>query len=157
MSWYYGNKIVKKIPDNFITFVYCITNLKTNRKYIGKKLFYFAKTKYKMVKLKNGTKKRKKIKSQIESDWQDYYGSNNELNAEVTKLGKKHFHRQILFLCKSKAEASYLEAREQFEKKVLESNDYYNGIINVRVGGSNTLRQALLEHGKNGLGKKQAK
>lgn len=148
MAWYYEDKIVKKIPGDYITFVYCITNLKTNRKYIGKKLFYFAKTKYKMVKLKNGTKKRKKIKSQIESDWQDYYGSNTELNADVKTLGKKHFRREIMYLCNSKAEASYLEAREQFENKVLESSDYYNGIINVRVGGSTKLRQALLEHTK---------
>ena len=41
---------------------------------------------------------------------------------------------------------SYLEAREQFERRVLESDDYYNGIINVRVGGSNILRQRLKEH-----------
>jgi len=154
MSWYYEDEIIKEIPADFITFVYCITNIKTNRKYIGKKLFYFSKTKYKMVKLKNGTKKRKKIKSQVESDWQGYYGSNTELQAEVKLLGAKHFHRQIIYLCKSKAEASYLEAREQFERKVLESTDYYNGIINVRVGGSEKLRQALLEHGENRLGKK---
>ncbi len=102
-----------------------------------------------MVTLKNGKKKRKKIKSQVESDWKDYYGSNTELQAEVKKLGTKKFRRDILYLCKSKAEASYIEAREQFERKVLETSDYYNGIINVRVGGSKTLRQALLEHNKN--------
>ena len=149
MAWYYDDEEVTEIPEDAIAFVYCITNLTNDRKYIGKKLFYFSKTKYKMVKLKNGTKKRKKIKSKIESDWKDYYGSNEELKKEVQNLGTDKFYRQILYFCKSKAEASYLEAREQFERKVLETSDYYNGIINVRVGGSNTLRQALLEHNKN--------
>ena len=36
-----------------------------------------------------------------------------------------------------------LEAREQFERKVLEVDDYYNGIINVRVGGSKILKESL--------------
>jgi hypothetical protein len=40
---------------------------------------------------------------------------------------------------------SYIEAKEQFERRVLETDEYYNGIINVRVGGSDKLRQALLE------------
>jgi hypothetical protein len=70
------------------------------------------------------------------------------LNADVQALGPENFTREILYLCKSKAEMSYLEAREQFERRVLETDDYYNGIINVRVGGSNILRQRLEEHKK---------
>jgi len=104
--------------------------------YIGKKLAKFSKTTYKTVKLKNGTKKRKKIRGKVESDWQDYYGSSDTLNADVALLGKDKFKREILYYCKSKAECSYVEAREQFNRKVLESTDYYNGHISVRVHGS---------------------
>lgn len=93
-----------------------------------------------MVKQKNGVKKRKKIKGKVDSDWQTYYGSNLELNKDVETLGKDKFTREILYYCKSKAECSYIEAREQFSRKVLESKDYYNGQINVRVHGSHILK-----------------
>ena len=105
----------------------------SGRRYIGKKLAKFAKTTYKVVKLKNGTKKRKKIRSKVDSDWATYYGSNIELNKDVEELGSANFTREILYYCKSKAECSYIEAREQFKYKVLESNNYYNGHIQVRV------------------------
>lgn len=104
--------------------------------YIGKKLAKFSKTTYKTVKLKNGTKKKKKIKSKIDSDWQEYWGSSPNLQADIDALGTENFTREILFYCKSKAECSYIEAREQFSRRVLESNDYYNGHIQVRVHGS---------------------
>lgn len=120
-------------------FVYLITNTATGRKYIGKKLAKFSKTSYKVVKLKNGTKKKKKIRSKVDSDWRDYYGSNDVLNEDVSKLGKDNFIREILFYCNSKAQCSYIEAREQFTHKVLESTDYYNGQISVRVHGSHIL------------------
>jgi hypothetical protein len=113
-----------------------ITNNTTGRKYIGKKLAKFSKTSYKVVKQKNGIKKRKKIKSKIESDWQLYYGSNDQLNEDIKKLGIENFTREILYYCRSKAECSYVEAREQFTRKVLETDDYYNGQISVRVHGS---------------------
>jgi len=108
--------------------------------YIGKKLAKFSKTTYRTVKLKNGTKKKKKIRSKIDSNWRDYYGSSPELTKDVTQLGIENFHREILFYCKSKAECSYIEAREQFARRVLESKDYYNGHIQVRVHGSHILK-----------------
>ena len=136
MSWYYQGTIINELPEDCIGFVYLITNTVTGKKYIGKKLSKFSKTKYKVVKLKNGNKKRKRIKSKIESDWQTYYGSNDQLNLDVTALGTDKFLREILFLCRSKAECSYVEAREQFTRRVLESDEYYNGQISVRVHGS---------------------
>lgn len=143
MTWYYENQIVTEISEDYIGFVYIITNLTTDKKYIGKKLAKFAKTTYKVVKLKNGTKKRKKIRGKIESDWQEYYGSNDELNKDVVTLGKENFRRDILYFCKTKSECSYIEAREQFSRRVLESNDYYNGHIQVRVHGKHIIGKQL--------------
>jgi hypothetical protein len=136
MAWLFENKIIEVLPEDCIGFVYLITNNLTGRRYIGKKLAKFSKTTYKVVKLKNGNKKRKKIRNKIESDWQLYYGSNIELNEDIIKLGNDKFTREILYYCRSKAECSYVEAREQFNRKVLESDDYYNGHIQVRVHGS---------------------
>ena len=136
MTWVYKDSIVNELPEDCIGFVYCITNTVTGRQYIGKKLAKFSKTTYKTVKLKNGTKKKKKIRSKIDSDWQEYYGSSVELAKDIDALGKENFSREILYYCKSKAETSYVEAREQFDRKVLESDKYYNGQISVRVHGS---------------------
>jgi len=136
MTWTYQGQVVEELPEDCVGFVYNITNLITGRQYIGKKLAKFSKTTYKTVKLKNGTKKKKKIRSKIDSDWQEYYGSSPNLTADITSLGKENFSREILYYCKSKAETSYVEAREQFDRKVLESDEYYNGQISVRVHGS---------------------
>jgi hypothetical protein len=140
MTWLHENSPVETLPEDCVGFVYIITNLISGRKYIGKKLAKFSKTTYKTVKLKNGTKKKKKIRSKIDSDWQTYYGSSPELTKDVTELGTENFKREILFYCSSKSECSYIEAREQFQHKVLESKDYYNGHIQVRVHGSHILK-----------------
>jgi len=136
MVWLYENNQIDILPEECVGFVYVITNNITGRKYIGKKLAKFSKTTYKTVKLKNGNKKRKKIRSKIDSDWQLYYGSSPELTKDIEKLGIENFTREILYYCKSKSECSYIEAREQFARRVLESDDYYNGHIQVRVHGS---------------------
>lgn len=141
MTWQYQGNEINELPEDCIGFVYLITNTVSGRKYIGKKLAKFSKTTYRVVKLKNGTKKRKRIKSKIDSDWQTYYGSNDELNKDVALLGAERFTREILYFCKSKAECSYIEAREQFRHQVLESADYYNGHIQVRVHGSHILNK----------------
>ena len=134
--WYYQGTPVNELPDDIVGFVYLITNIATGKMYVGKKLAKFAKTSYKVVKLKNGTKKRKKIKSKINSDWQQYYGSSPNLTEDINQQGTDNFRREILYYCKSKSECSYYEAREQFSRRVLESDDYYNGHIQVRVHGS---------------------
>ena len=136
MVWLYEQKQIETLPEDCVGFVYLITNKLSGRKYIGKKLAKFSKTSYKVVKLKNGNKKRKKIKSKIDSDWQLYYGSNNQLNKDISELGSDNFTREILFYCTSKASCSYIEAREQFNHRVLESDDYYNGQIVCRIHGS---------------------
>jgi hypothetical protein len=140
MSWTYQGKEITEIPDGYERFVYLITNLTNNQKYIGKKLAKFKTTK---PPLKGKKNKRRGYK---ESDWQTYWGSSDRLNADVAALGEENFTREILYLCKGRGEMSYIEAREQFDRRVLETDEYYNGIINVRVGGSDKLKQALLEH-----------
>ena len=140
MQWTYNGKTIDIIPDEYEGFVYLITNTTTDQKYIGKKLAKFKTTK---PPLKGKKNKRRGTK---ESDWKDYWGSSDRLNADVKKLGKDNFTREILYFCKSRGEMSYLEAREQFERRVLETDEYYNGIINVRVGGSSILRENLKAH-----------
>ena len=112
------------IADN-IGYVYMITNLTDGRRYIGKKLFYFSKTR--QVK---GRKKRTKVLS----DWPTYWSSSPELQADVERLGADNFRRDILYLCKTKGTLSYIEAREQFSFRVLEQPEaWYNGIIQCRI------------------------
>jgi len=122
--WFYNNEEFNEIPDDVCGFVYLITNLTNGKKYCGKKNFYFAKSK--VVK-----GRRKKFK--VESDWKSYYGSNKELIAQVEILGVENFRREILRLCKSKGEMSYIELREQIDRRVMERDDYYNEYILVRV------------------------
>ena len=111
MTWTYQGQVINELPEDCVGFVYCITNISSGRRYIGKKLAKFSKTTYKTVKLKNGTKKKKKIRSKIDSDWQEYYGSSPNLTADINTLGKENFSREILYYCKYKAETSYIEAR----------------------------------------------
>ena len=137
MSWYYKDNLITELPDDCEAFVYLITNLTNNKKYVGKKLAKFKTTKPPLKGRKNKRRGKK------ESDWRTYWGSSDHLNADVLKLGEDKFRREILYYCPSRGVASYLEAREQFERRVLETDDYYNGIINVRVGGSKILKEAL--------------
>lgn len=140
MDWTYQGKTIDEIPEGYIGFVYLITNLTNNRKYIGKKLAQFRKSRPPL----KGKKNRRKYT--VESDWKDYWGSSDRLNEDIKNLGTDKFTREILYFCKSRSELSYIEAKEQFYRRVLETDDYYNGIINVRVGGSEILKKALLEH-----------
>ena len=137
--WHYQGQVITELPEDCAGFVYLITNTTSGRKYIGKKLAKFSRTTYRTVKLKNDTKRKRKIKSKVDSDWQTYYGSNDELLKDVALHGAERFTREILYFCRSKAECSYIEAREQFRHQVLESADYYNGHIQVRVHGSHIL------------------
>ena len=137
MQWTYQGKIVEELPEDCEAFVYLITNTTNDRKYVGKKLAKFKKTR---PPLKGRINKRR---SKVESDWRDYWGSSDQLQEDVNQIGEDKFTREILYYCPSRGVASYLEAREQFERRVLEKDEYYNGIINVRVGGSKVQREAL--------------
>jgi hypothetical protein len=123
--WQYKGKAIEQDDlDGHLAFVYCITNIKTKKAYIGKKL---------LQKVKTRQVKGKKKRSKVESDWKTYYGSSKELQSDVEKLGSKNFSREILHLCKTKGTANYLEMREQIDRRVLESDEWYNDQIYVRV------------------------
>ena len=131
--WTYLNKPVTELPDDVVGFVYLITNNINGKRYIGKKLAKFAKTRYKMHTQKNGKRVKKKIRSYVDSDWLTYWGSCEALTLDMAVLGVHSFSREILRMCYSKAECSYYEAKEQFYNEVLESPNWYNGQISIRV------------------------
>ena len=135
MHWTHNGKDILELPNEVVGFVYQITNTTSGRKYIGKKLARFKRSRPPL----KGRKNKRRYK--VDSDWRDYYGSSDELTIDVNKLGKENFKREVLFFCNSKAELSYVEAREQFARKVLESDDYYNGHIRVRVHGKGILKK----------------
>jgi len=128
MTWFYNGEPYEPAealdPKKIYGFVYLIENLETGRKYIGKKFFWMSKT-------RQVNKKKKRYKA--EGDWRDYYGSSESLLLDVEKYGKEKFSRTILHLCRSKGECSYLEAKEQFDRNVLLTDDYYNSWISVRI------------------------
>lgn len=116
------------INENTFGFIYEIINTKTNKKYIGKKQC-FMRIKRKPLK----GYKRNRI-SKAESDWKNYTSSSKELNEDIQNYGKENFVFKIIKTCNSKWELAYEEIKEQIEKNVLLRDDYYNGIINVRIG-----------------------
>ena len=135
MNWTYQGKEITELLEDYVGFVYLITNTTNGRMYIGKKLSKFKRSRAPL----KGRRNRRRYK--VDSDWQDYYGSSDDLTIDVNRLGPENFKREILFYCKSKSELSYVEAREQFSRKVLETKDYYNGHIRVRVHGKGILKK----------------
>ncbi len=135
--WYYGDVEFREedIAEDHIGYVYLITR-NDGKKYVGKKLFRFARTK----KVK-GKKKRFKVAS----DWQSYYGSNKDLVADVAKLGETAFRREILHLCKSKGICSYLETKEIIFRDALLSDSYYNGWLTAKISRSH-LKDLINDH-----------
>jgi hypothetical protein len=127
MWLYNGKEVSDDIAQQYVGFVYIITNLISNKRYIGKKLFNFTRSKA----IKGKTRRKRVTK---ESDWKTYFGSNAVLNNDVLELGQDKFKREILVLCKSKGTANYWEAKLQMEQSVLEKPDeYYNEWIIVKV------------------------
>ena len=132
-QWTYNGEPVHDLPETCEGFVYLITNLTNDKKYVGKKLARFKVTK---PPLKGKKNKRRSTK---ESDWRTYWGSSDWLIEDVKELGEDQFTREILYYCQSRGMLSYLEAKEQFDREVLLTDEYYNGIINVRIGSSKVL------------------
>lgn len=140
-NWTFNNEPVMEIDPMYLGFVYSITNLIDGRIYYGKKKTFFTKTSVKTVTLKNGTKKKKKIKSLVPSDWQKYYGSSEELKKDVTELGTENFKREIIRFCKSLTELGYYESKIQFTTDCLLYPDkFYNAWISSRCRRDHLLK-----------------
>lgn len=124
--WHYNGEVFEETPKEYIGFVYMITEKSTNKKYVGKKLFW--KPKYTKPR---GAKRR--IKTMVPSDWHEYFGSSKQLQENVAENGGDKYHREILYLCKTKGAMSYLEMKEQIDRNVLFSADYFNEFIGGKI------------------------
>ena len=104
--WVYEGKPIEQVAEEFYGFVYLITEKDTNKKYIGKKLFWNKKTK---------TLKGKKVKYLAESDWKKYFGSSKQVKKAVDLKGENNYHR---------------------EYDVLLREDFYNELIMCRINST---------------------
>lgn len=130
MTWQYEGKEFdpsEEFLQDWVGFVYEITEKETGMKYIGKKLFWSHR---KLKPLKGKKRKRKVVKP---SDWKSYHGSSTKILELLEAHGPDRWHREVLILCESKGSLSYMEAKLQFDNDVLLRDDYFNGIISCRI------------------------
>jgi hypothetical protein len=125
--WIYNDNIFEETPEEYQGFVYMITELDTNKKYIGKKFFWKPKT------LPITKSRKRRVRTRVESDWRTYYGSSKEVQSLVEAKGVDNFKRIIMKLCKTKGECSYYEAKLQFENDVLLNDEFYNEFIGCKI------------------------
>lgn len=137
-----GKEVDPQYTLDYRGFVYLITNLTNNKKYIGKKLF-------KKPKVKKPRGKRKK-KIFVESNWKQYWGSSKELLDDIQKLGYNNFKREIIRFCGTKGETNYYEAKYQFEFGVLEDDNWYNGHIWCRIHKSHLSKARVVQLAETG-------
>jgi len=135
MAWFYDDKLFEETPEDYQGFVYEIVDLYNNKRYIGKKNFWKPKI------LPKNSKRSRRVRTRVESDWKTYYGSNQELQLLAETNDEVLFERIILRLCKTKGEMSYYEAKLQFEKDVLLRDDYYNEFIGCKIHAKHIRRK----------------
>jgi len=127
--WIYNGKAFESEDiQDYYGFIYRITNTVNGFDYVGRKYF---KTIKKRPPLKGKKNKRRET---VETDWKEYWGSSPRLQADIDRLGKDKFTREIIHLCESRGETNYLEAYYQFKEDVLLRENNYNGIIQIRLG-----------------------
>lgn len=122
-DWIYNGKPIVEPPEGYIGFIYIIY-LPDGRKYVGKKLWNFKKTKQ---------VKGKKKRYLAESDWKTYFGSSDEVKELVAQLGVDKFDREILHMCKTKGELNYMETWEIFKRQALLDDTYVNGWVSCKI------------------------
>ena len=125
--WLYENKPFEETPEEYQGFVYEVTEIDTGKKYIGKKNFWKPKT------LPVTKTRKRRVRTRTESEWRQYFGSSNQLCQLVEERGADKFKREILILCKTKGEMSYHEAKIQFQRDVLLSDEYFNEFIGCKI------------------------
>lgn len=142
--WYYKGEIFKsellytdEFKDNIHGFIYIIEEISTGKIYIGQKHLWTTKV---------TSINKKKKKQKVESDWKNYYGSSGYINDKIEKEGTFDFKRYIIALCISDGNLNYIEAKIQFDLRVLEYQDkYINGYIGGRMAASHTKYNQLLD------------
>lgn len=153
MGWLYNDKELDELPEGVFGFVYKITRISDDKIYIGKKSGYSTTRRTKKVTLKSGVKKDKKVKVTKESAWRKYFGSSDELLADIKLLGEDAFKREILHFCYSKAECSYLEIKEQILHGVMETDHSYNRWVSVKTHRSHLTKATWYDtQGRDGQG-----
>ena len=135
MAWFYDDKLFEETPEDYQGFVYEIVDLYNNKRYIGKKNFWKPKV------LPKNSKRSRRVRTRVESDWKTYYSSNKELQLLAEKNDEVLFERIILRLCKTKGEMSYYEAKLQFDNDVLLRDDYYNEFIGCKIHAKHLRRK----------------
>ena len=131
MTWYYKGEVYDPLyedePKEYQGFVYVITEIDTDMKYVGKKFFHKPKT------LPITQKRKRRVRSIVESDWRSYYGSNVIIQQRISEGLSAQYYREILHFGKSKGDLSLLELTEQLNRNALLDPKYYNGILQVRI------------------------
>ena len=135
MAWFYDDKLFEETPEDYQGFVYEIVDLYNNKRYIGKKNFWKPKI------LPKNSKRSRRVRTRVESDWKTYYSSNKELQLLAEKNDEVLFERIILRLCRTKGEMSYYEAKLQFDNDVLLRDDYYNEFIGCKIHAKHLRRK----------------
>lgn len=139
MEWIYKDKeFTSEDIGEYYGFIYRITNLLNGHFYVGRK--YYKSTR-KLPPLKGQKRKRKKV---VETDWKTYWGSSERLKKDIEELGEENFKREIIYLCKTRGETNYMEAKIQFEEDCLIREDCYNGIIAIKLG-ANSVKGLIIE------------
>ena len=125
--WTYNGSEYNETPEEYQGFVYIITELDSGKKYLGKKNFWRPKV------LPKNSKRSRRVRTRVESDWRLYFGSNKELRCLVEERGETNYRREIIKLCRTKGEMSYFEAKAQFDNDVLFSDEWYNEFIGCKI------------------------
>ena len=125
--WIYNGSEYNETPEDYQGFVYIITELDSGKKYLGKKNFWRPKV------LPKNSKRSRRMRTRVESDWRGYYGSSKELQVLVEQRGGDNYKREIIRLCRTKGEMSYYEAKAQFDNDVLLSDEWFNNFIGCKL------------------------
>ena len=134
MSWLYKGKVLEDddIPAKAQGFIYLITYLPTNQKYIGRKL---------LTKAHRRQKNKKVIRTRVESDWREYWSSSPEVKQLVEEKGADNFVREILMFADTKGQLNYLEEKFLYCVGALESEVWLNSNIRSKMYKRNILNK----------------
>lgn len=102
----------ESITEDHEGFVYLITNLKTHKRYIGRK-YLKSRTR---VKVAGRTNRRRKVS---ESNWRHYKSSCDVLKEDIAGMGLGAFQFEIIWYCKTRKETNYRELEELVKRDVL--------------------------------------